>query len=408
MKNMTSAPQTLKGFRDILPADALKRQWLKDKIIEVFELWGYDPIETPTLEPLEIFEGQIGEGEKMFYKFKDPGKRNVALRYDQTVPTCRFVGQYYQSLPMPFRRYQIQPSFRAEKPQKGRYREFVQCDADIFGSSSPLADAEVIALGLDIYRQLGFKEAKVRINDRSLLKDLPYEAVIAIDKLEKVGRSGVIEEMMKFNIPISEAEKYLTIVESLEPNNTISMILSYLKNQGFPASWYEFDPTIARSFSYSSGPIWEIIIPNVVSSSVLGGERFDQLVKQVSGVSIPATGFGLGFDRTLEVAEELNLVPEFKTNSEVLVTIFEASFIDESSKLASELRNLSISTELYPNPDDKLSKQLKYADKKKIPFVVILGSSELDKNQLTVKNMRTGEQKRIERSSAISLIQSSL
>jgi len=138
--------QTLKGFRDFTPEDALKRQWLKNAIIQVFELWGYDPIETPTLEALELFEGQIGEDEKLFFKFQDPGGRNVALRYDQTVPTCRFVGQYAQVLPMPFRRYQIQPSFRAENTQKGRYREFLQCDADIFGVDSPIADAELIAL----------------------------------------------------------------------------------------------------------------------------------------------------------------------------------------------------------------------------------------------------------------------
>src|SRR3989344_4710325 len=174
---MTKTPQTLKGFRDFLPADAMARQWLVGKIKKVFELWGFDPLETPTLEPLELFEGQIGEDEKLFFKFKDSGNRNVALRYDQTVPTCRVVGQYGQDLPMPFKRYQIQPAFRAEKPQKGRYREFLQCDADIFGESSIMADAEVIALSLDIYRRLGFKEVKVLINDRALLSDLPYDAI---------------------------------------------------------------------------------------------------------------------------------------------------------------------------------------------------------------------------------------
>src|SRR4030042_7163728 len=153
--------QTLKGFRDFLPEDALKRQWLKDKLCRIFEKWGYDPLETPTLEPLELFAGQIGEDEKLFFKFEDQGGRKVALRYDQTVPTCRVVGQYAQQLIMPFKRYQIQPAFRAEKPQKGRYREFLQADADIFGVESPYADAETIALSLDIYRSLGFPKAKV-------------------------------------------------------------------------------------------------------------------------------------------------------------------------------------------------------------------------------------------------------
>src|SRR3989338_5764945 len=166
-------PQTLKGFRDFLPQDAMKRNWLRNKLTEIFELWGYDPLETPTLEPLELFTGQIGEDEKLFFSFTDHGGRKVALRYDQTVPSVRVVSQYLNQLPKPFKRYQIQNAFRAEKPQRGRYREFTQCDADIFGDSSPYADAETIALSLDIYKKLGFKEAKVLINDRNLLSDLP-------------------------------------------------------------------------------------------------------------------------------------------------------------------------------------------------------------------------------------------
>src|SRR3989344_6593776 len=163
---MSNTIQTLKGFRDFLPEEALRRAWLREQIIKVFEKWGYDPMETPTLEPLELFAGQIGEDEKMFFKFEDPGGRQVALRYDQTVPGVRVLVEYENQITRPLKRYQIQPAFRAEKPQKGRYREFVQCDADIFGEPSPIADAEVIAISIDIYRQLGFKEAKVLINDR--------------------------------------------------------------------------------------------------------------------------------------------------------------------------------------------------------------------------------------------------
>ena len=198
--------QTLKGFRDFLPEEALKREWLDNQLREIFKVWGYDPVETPTLEYLDLFEGQIGDDEKLFYKFKDPGGRDVALRYDQTVPICRVVGQYGQQLNMPFRRYQIQSVFRADKPQKGRYREFIHCDADIFGISSPLADAELIALSLDIYRRLGFPKAKVLINDRQLLKDLSYEAIVSIDKLKKIGRDGVIKQMVKRNISKKQAE----------------------------------------------------------------------------------------------------------------------------------------------------------------------------------------------------------
>ncbi|HLD03824.1 MAG TPA: ATP phosphoribosyltransferase regulatory subunit, partial [Candidatus Dojkabacteria bacterium] len=229
--------QTLKGFRDFLPEEALKRNWLKSRIQKVFETWGYDPLETPTLEPLELFSGQIGEEENLFFKFKDPGGRDVALRYDQTVPVCRVVGQYNQTIPFPFKRYQIQSAYRAEKPQKGRYREFLQCDADIFGVASPYADAEVIALSLDIYRQLGFNEAKVLINDRALLKEIPYNAIVAIDKLKKIGKEGVIAEMISKGIEKKIAESYLDTVLNLKPNETVNIILAYLKNLDFPENW---------------------------------------------------------------------------------------------------------------------------------------------------------------------------
>ena len=385
--------QTLKGFRDFLPEQAKKRQWLKRKIEETFELWGYDPLETPTLEPLELFAGQIGEDEKLFFKFKDNAGRDVALRYDQTVPTCRIVGQYAQELPMPFRRYQIQPAFRAENPQKGRYREFIQCDADIFGVASPLADAEVIALSLDIYRRLGFKNACVSVNDRSLLSDMPYDAIVAIDKLEKIGDGGVIADMVAKGIDKSTAKSYLDQVRALVPNETIKVIFDYLDKSGFDSSWYKFEPTLARSFSYSTGPIWEIKIIGLDEGSVLGGERFDKLVERVSGINVPGTGFGLGFDRTLEAAEQFGLVPNFKTGTLMLICTLGKDYLDLSLTLANNLRkNGQVNTEVYPDPDAKLDKQLKYANKKGIPFVAILGENEVNTQSLTLKNMIDGKQ----------------
>jgi histidyl-tRNA synthetase len=384
--------QTLKGFRDFLPKEALKRNWLREKISEVFELWGYDPLETPTLEPLELFAGQIGEDEKLFFKFKDPGGRDVALRYDQTVPASRVVGQYSQQLPMPFKRYQIQPAFRAENPQRGRYREFLQCDGDIFGLDTPLADAEIIALSLDIYRSLGFTQAIARINDRQLLSTLPYAAIVAIDKIKKIGEDGVIQEMEKKGISAGDAKRYLATVADLQPNDTIKTILDYLKAYGFDNSWYVFDPTIARSFSYSTGPIWEIEIPGFTGGSVLGGERFDKLIETIAGVKIPGTGFGLGFDRTLEAAEQFNLIPAFATNAQVLVTVFSNELLPESIRITGKLRQAMINTELYTDPNAKLDKQLKYADKKGVPYVVIAGPEEVSKSVVKLKNMQTKEQ----------------
>lgn len=393
--NMQTKYQTLKGFRDFLPQEALKRRWLKEQITAVFERWGYDPLETPTLEPLALFAGQIGEDEKLFFKFEDNGGRQVAMRYDQTVPTCRVVAENYQALPMPFRRYQIQSAYRAEKPQAGRYREFVQCDADIFGSDSPLADAEVIALGLSIYKTLGFKQVIAKINNRALLKGIPYNAIATIDKLGKIGADGVIDEMIAKGIAEKTAKKYLSTVLNLQPDATLNTIFKYLDAQGFPKSWYEFDPTIARSFAYSTGPIWEIVVPDVPGGSVLGGERFDKLVENIAGLKVPATGFGLGFDRTLEAAEALGLIPDLKTNTKVLVTIFSPSLQGQALKVAAQLRKAGLNTELYPDPGVKLDKQLKYANKKGIPYVIILGEEEAKSKTLTLKNLETREQNKL-------------
>lgn len=390
MKNMEL--RTLKGFRDFLPAESLKRQWLLKKIRAVFEKWGFDPLETPTLEAAELFEGQIGEDEKLFFKFKDQGDRDVALRYDQTVPVCRVVGQYYSQLAMPFRRYQIQPAFRAEKPQRGRYREFLQCDADIFGIDAPTADAEVIALGLDIYKSVGFPQVKVLINDRAMLKDIPYPAIASIDKIKKIGEEGVIKDMETKGISNDKAKEYINFVKNLQPNETIKTILSYLEESGFDKDWYEFDPTIARSFSYSTGPIWEIVIPEFSGGSVLGGERFDKLVEDISGVKVPGTGFGLGFDRTLEAAEEFNLVPVTPTLTEILVTVFNPEMLKDSLCIVQSLRAQGKNVEIYPDPTVPLGKQLKYADKKGIPFAAIIGEEEKAQGIYKIKNMKTGEE----------------
>lgn len=385
-------PQTLKGFRDFLPIDAIKRNFLRDKIRMVFERWGYDPLETPTLEYASVFEGLIGDDEKLFFKFKDTGGREVALRYDQTVPASRVVGQYQSEIPMPFKRYQIQPAFRAEKPQKGRYREFLQCDADIWGIPSPTADAEVIALSLAIYKELGFKKAVAKINDRKLLKEYPYSAISAIDKLKKIGRDAVVAEMVSKGISQEKAKQYIDTITTLKPNETIQQIFEILKAFGFEKDWYVFDPTIARSFAYSDGPIWEIEIPEYPVGSVLGGERYDSLTGKISGRDVPGTGFGLGFDRTLEAMETLGLFPTQKTVTKVLVTIFSSELKGKSMEICLQLRSKNINTEVYLDENAKMEKQLKYADQKGIPYAVIIGPEEVEKNMVTLKNLKTREQ----------------
>lgn len=396
--------QALKGFRDFGPKEATARAWLKEQMITVFESWGYTPIETPTLEPLELFEGQIGEDEKLFYKFVDNGGRNVALRYDQTVPTCRFVGNNYNSLTFPFKRYQIQNVFRAEKPQAGRYRELIQVDADLIGPKNPEADAETIALMLNVYQALGFTNVKALINNRKLINSIPYEAVAAIDKLKKIGVEGVLAEMIKKGISKVLAEGYLEQIKSLTPDSDLKIIFEYLKGYGISEDNFVFEPTLARSFSYSDGPIWEIIVPEYSYGSLGGGERYDGLISKISGQDLGGTGFGIGFDRTLEAMTQLNLLPVFEPTTKVLITIFSPDLFENSLKLAGKLRDAGINCETYSDPFAKLEKQLKYADKKAIPTAVIMGPDEIKNNTVTVKNLITKEQKTIPTDQLISYL----
>lgn len=396
--------QTLKGFRDFLPAEVEKRSWVKNKMTQVAQRWGYEPIETPTLEPYSLFKGEIGEDEKLFYKFTDLGGRDVMLRYDQTVPTCRYVASNQNSLTFPFKRYQCQSVFRAENTQKGRYREFTQFDIDIFGVADATADAEVIAENLDTYLAIGFKKPVIVFNNRDLMKDIPYEAIVAIDKLKKIGESGVIADMISKGISETQAKNYFKKVLDIKPDETIKTIITYLEKSGFGSEFYRFEPTLARSFSYSQGPIWEIVIEDYLVGSVGGGERYDGMMKRLTGLDIPATGIAFGFDRTVDAADQLNLIPIELTKTKILVSIFSPDTIVESLKLAKKLRENGMNTELYSNENAKLDKQLKYADKKSIPYVVIIGPEEINEGKVVLKNLKNKEQIKTSLENLISLI----
>jgi histidyl-tRNA synthetase len=380
-------PQTLKGFRDFLPEDALKRQYAIEIIRKTFESYGFEPIETPAIEYLEVFSGQIGEDEHLFYKFKDIGGRDVALRYDQTVPTCRLIAQYPDKISLPFKRYQIQTVWRAEKPQKGRYREFLQCDGDIFGIDDRTADGETIALTIDIYRNLGFKKPIAEINDRAIYKDIPYKAIVAIDKLDKIGTNGVISELIKKGYKEKEAKEILDKTANNKPNENLKQIFKYLDNYGMQEN-YRYKPTLARSFSYSTGTIWEIVDENFKSGSLAGCERFDSLVSRFSNRNVPAVGFAIGFDRTILAMEELGLMPKMPTKTALLITIFNKDLLSYSQKITQFLRKNNVNTELFSDPNAKLDKQLKYADKKGIPFCLIAGPHEIQSNSATLKNLK--------------------
>jgi len=378
-------PQTLKGFRDFLPQVALKRQFVVAKIKEVFERFGFDPLETPALEYAETLLGKYGEeADKLLYQFTDNGGRRVGLRYDQTVPAARVVAQY-QNLPKPFKRYQIQPVWRAEKPQKGRFREFLQCDADIFGSPDYLADCEIIALAGKILDELELRPYTILVNDRSLFEGIPPKALTTIDKLTKIGAQAVRDELGARGFDANLLDR----LQEQKPTENLSKIIETLPDFGVQRETIRFSPTLARGLEYYTGTIFEIEINDYRSGSICGGGRYDKLIGQFTGTDVPAVGFAFGFDRMLEAMEEKKLLDRSTTSTQVLVTVFGPRYIDEALYVTTKLREAGVNTEVTLAGDAKLDKQLKYADTKGIPYVVIQGPDEIAKSIVLLKQMRT-------------------
>lgn len=398
--------QTLKGFRDFLPEEKRKRDFVLNSIKRTFERFGFEPIETPTLEYAELLLGKYGEeADKLVYTFKDRGNRNVGLRYDQTVPTARVIAKYNDILPKFFRRYQIGNVFRADKPQKGRYREFVQCDADIFGTTSPISDAEILSVYYSIYADLGFTTLKLSINDRqTLMQTLSnytstkvdiFSIIQSIDKLDKIGKESVKRELVKKGLTEKIATEAIKRLLLSRPSQNLQIIIDSTKKLGVPAKSLIFTPTLARGLDYYTGMIFEGKVGGYDVGSVGGGGRYDNLIEDLAGISKAAVGFGLGFDRTLEAAETLNLLPTSFSPAQVLVTIFSDKYINKSLDTIKRLRKAGISSEIYPETEDNLSKQLSLANKKAIPYVIIIGENELKQKNLSLKNMKTGKQESI-------------
>lgn len=380
--------QTLKGFRDFLPGEVKKRQYVVDTLKKVFESYGFEPLETPALEYEEILLGKYGaEGDKLMYRFQDRGGRKVALRYDQTVPLARVVAQYGSKLPTPFKRYQIQPVWRAENPQKGRFREFLQCDIDTVGMESAYADAEIIACNIKGLEALGFKDFKVLINDRAIFSQLSPQVIRIIDKLKKLGRDSVIKQL-------GEEADALEKIESAKLTSDLETIFQALADLGIDKTKYEFCPALARGLDYYTGMIFEVEIDGYTAGSVVGGGRYDNLIGMFSGQKVPATGCAFGFDRIIEAMNQLNLFPKQLT-TKVLVTVFSKELRKNSIQIANKLRKAGINCELWLETDTKLEKQLKYADQKGIPFICIIGPDEEKNNTVTIRNMKTKEQKTV-------------
>lgn len=385
--------QTPKGFRDFLPKDAIKRQYVIDKIKSVFERYGFDPLETPALEYAETLLGKYGdEADKLLYLFEDNGGRRVGLRYDQTVPLARVIAQYQNDLPFPFKRYQIQPVWRAENTQKGRFREFLQCDIDTVGAASAPADAEIIACTLTVFEKLGFTDTMVLVNDRTLFDNLNLtkKEIIIIDKLEKIGRDEVIRQLTAAGR--DKADNILTKLGESKPTERLSTIFSTLESYGFSQGKdVQFSPFLARGLDYYTSSIFEVKVPAYTAGSLAGGGRYDKLIGTFIGSDVPAVGIAFGFDRIVEALNDLSLLPETTTTTQILVTVFDPTFTKNAEAITATLRTARVNAEAYLEPV-KLEKQLKYADRKGIPYVIIQGPEEMSKVVVKLKNMKTQSQ----------------
>lgn len=398
--------QTLKGFRDFLPSDMYIRNYVKNTLTELFETSGFQPLETPALEYSSVLKGKYGSetDDKLGYFFKDNGDREVGLRYDLTVPVSKVLAIYSNQVPLPFRRYQIQPVWRAENTQKGRYREFIQCDIDIFGTTSPIADAEIISIIYQGVQKLGFKNATIKVNSRSVLSSILSQSNVterqnsvlqSLDKLDKIGDNGVKDELTSKGLNNAQISQIFEYIKQAQPDNKLQQVLDLLKDFGLPQNSYVFDPTLVRGCDYYTGTIFEVQIPEA-NGSIGGGGRYDNLVATLGGPQIPAVGFSFGFERVVDVIKELQLLPNNQTNKiKILVANLGPETQTNIINLTSTLRDNNISSIIYSN-NDKLGKQIKYALNLSIPYLAIIGTDEAKNNQITLKNLETSEQKTIQ------------
>ncbi len=403
--------QTLKGFRDFLPAEKRKRDFVLEKVKKGFEIFGFEPLESPAIEYASLLLGKYGEeADRLVYTFKDRGDRKVALRYDQTVPLARIAIQYKDKLSNPFKRYQIQNVWRAEKPQKGRFREFLQCDIDIINNPSLLADTEVIVCAINIAKKLGFKNTKMLINNRrEVFGDLSPKYISSIDKLDKIGKQGVISDLIKKGMDKKIAENKINSISNKKPTPDILSLFKYLEKFGLKENKdFVFEPTLARGLDYYTSTIFELTSSDYKSGSLGGGGRYDNLIGSFfnNNVNIPAVGFSFGFDRLIEAIQELDLFPKNMnfSSTQVLVAVFNKEYLGNSIETSTLLRNNKINSEVYLNSATPLDKQLKYADKKAIPWVIIIGPDEAKENKIMLKNLETMKQEKLSLKNAIEKI----
>jgi histidyl-tRNA synthetase len=414
--------RVLKGFRDYMPEQMILRQRIISIFRGIFEQHGFEPLDTPALEYLDVLTGKAGENEKLMYQFEDAGGRQVGLRYDLTVPLARVVAQHQNELVLPFKRYHIAPVWRAENPQRGRFREFWQCDADIAGSASPIADAEVIAIMAEALEAIGVPEFVIRISHRRLLEAVGLAAGVApeqatalyraIDKLDKIGREGVAAELAAAGLSDEQARRVLDLVtRSAKPLELLGILDEELRDVpgaadaisdmrtifellpafGVAENRFAFDLALARGLDYYTGPVFEATVTEPKVGSVGGAGRYDGLVGAFLGRPVPATGMSLGLERIIEVVREHNLLPAPASVADVAVIAMRDTVMD-AARLAHSLREEGLRVDLSLQPHRSVGDQLKFADRRGIPLAVIVGSNELAENKATLKALASGDQ----------------
>jgi histidyl-tRNA synthetase len=447
-----SKPSLARGTRDFGPSQMSKRNYIFDTIRRVFQRYGFLPLETPAIENLSVLMGKYGdEGDQLLFKILNSGNfaegltetqlqegykkltlkvSEKGLRYDLTVPFARFVVMNRSDLVMPFKRYQIQPVWRADRPQRGRYREFYQCDADVVGTDSLLCEAEIVLMIHEVLRGLGMESFTVKINNRKILSGIAEvigapgqegPMCVAIDKLDKIGKEKVEEELKERGFSAETVEKLQPIFELTDNQTDIFLSLrSWLAdseigtkgiieleevwkkvaNFGLANPQMQLDVTLARGLSYYTGAIFEVKANNhagvpVQMGSISGGGRYDNLTGTFGMPGLSGVGISFGVDRIYDVMEELKLFPENQSvSTQVMITNFDADAEAYGLGILRQLRESGINAELYPDAS-KLKKQFDYADRKRIPYVLIIGSEEIQTGILSLKNMKTGEQQKL-------------
>ena len=426
-------PRTLPGFMELLPSEQILFNQMQDTIRKSYEKFGFLPIDTPLIEMSEVLLAKAGgETEKQIYRFQK-GDNDLSLRFDLTVPLAKYVAQYYNDLSFPFRRYQIGKVYRGERPQKGRFREFYQCDIDIIGDGelSIINDAEMPAVIYNTFKDLGFSNFTICINNRKILnglfeelgqKENSIEIMRIIDKIDKIGKENVVECLKDIDMPQNDIDRIINFIElsgstdekisKLEnlniKNETFTLgldelrkVVKYIRDFGVPDSNFKVDLTISRGLDYYTGTVYETFLNDYRQiGSVCSGGRYENLAEYYTDRKLPGVGISIGFTRLFYVLNELNAIKVDKKSIAKVLVISMVDDIGKSLEIATKLRNANIPTEVYME-DKKIKSKFKYADRLQIPYTVVVGEDEIANNVVTLKNMETGEQKTLKLEDAI-------